>query len=220
MAGNEEDFREEVLSWVEETEGKLLDNLGRKLADSEPIGFLGVDFEDGTSSVAEGRRWVEANVSEFCDTFGETREYDEIELAVYLASMLSSSFPNAPIGPLALIVARRIIDRRPATHGKIKIEGVTRERSDPVSEDNKFVKTGALTRTFEGSLDRAFFAKTLRTVMKDKKLSQRSAAEAGKTTRSIIQNILAEEASIEMAYEVLSNLGVTLTIHGSSPKPK
>ena len=86
------------------------------------------------------------------------------------------------------------------------VEGVTKERSDPMREESK-LDNAALAPIFEGELDRESMAEALDAAMRDQGLSVRKAGEASGTSAGIISSIKDQRASLDKAVEVLDQLG-------------
>lgn len=131
-----DDINEEVLSWAKESDEVLLEYVGRKLADEGPLGFMGGGFSAPASFAQDAQKWLDDSTSGIVEEYNENNRLSEEELAVSLADMLSSMFPAMPLGPLSLLIARRITNRRSATYEALGIEGVPEEEAYPVSENN------------------------------------------------------------------------------------
>jgi len=100
-----------------------------------------------------------------------------------------------------------------------EMEGVTKERSDPVSEDSKLDST-ALVPIFEGELSREAVAETLKSVMQQRGLSVRMTAAAAGVGAKEIQRITSGEATIDKGLKVLSELGCRLHFRAEPIEPK
>jgi predicted XRE-type DNA-binding protein len=215
---NVDDVPEEILDWAEESDQRLLENLGRSLADDEPLGFSGGGFSDLSSSASNASLWLDKNTQSITEVFDTNKEIDDVKLAGDLASVLYSNFPELPLGPLALLVARRIIKRRSSPSEASEIEGVTKERSHRVSEEGKLDKA-ALVPIFEGELNREALAETLRLVMEQRGLSVRRAAALADVQAKEIQRISSGDATIDKGLKVLSELGVTVHFKAEPTEP-
>jgi len=91
------------------------------------------------------------------------------------------------------------------------LEGVTKERSYPMSEESK-LDNAELAPIFEGELDRDAMAEALSAAMKEQGLSVRKTAAAASVGTNDIQRIGKGTATLDKAAEVLSNLGYELHV--------
>jgi len=190
-----DDIAEEVLSWAEEPDETLLDNLARNLADAEPMGFMGASFADSSSSVSNAEKWLEENTLKITEEYDNKEGFDDVKLAVNLADVLSSTFPAMPLGPLSLLVARRIINRRSALYETPKIEGVPEEEADPVSEEKS-----KITPVFSAHATPQVIAERLRAAREAKGWTQQDLANAmGLKSRRTVQNLESARDGVTVA---------------------
>jgi predicted XRE-type DNA-binding protein len=211
----DDDIREEVLSWAEESDEVLLEHLGRKLVDDGPLGFMGGGFSAPASFAQDARSWLNKNTSRFVEEYNDNNGLDDVELAVSLADVLYSLFPAMPFGPLSLLVARRITNRRSATYEAPEIEGVPKEEADPVSDNSKLDAT-ALSPIFEEQLNREAMVAALKAVLAKERLSEQKAADLIGVKKNEINRARSGAASIEKVAEILTKLGYPpkLTVPG------
>lgn len=118
--------------------------------------------------------------------------------------------PAIYIGILNMYLDELFDERRAVS---VVTEGVTEERSGPVSEEDK-LENARLAPIFEGQLDRESMAEALKAAMDERGLSVRKAANEAEVSASVISQIKVQEASIDQAAKVLDQLGfeVELTV--------
>ena len=90
-------------------------------------------------------------------------------------------------------------------------EGVTNERSDPMSEESK-LDNAELAPIFEGELNRDAMANALEAAMQEQGLSIRKAAETVGIDKKEIQRVGKGTATLDRSADVLSGLGYELHI--------
>lgn len=204
MQGDE--LREEILSWVDESDEELLQSIGRRLIEQEPIGFAGNGFVTPISPIEAARGWMNENVSGIVEKFYNISEENEVSLALYLIYMSLLPECEAPREPISLYVARRIIEKRSAQNKMARTEGVTNERSDPVSKESK-LDSAKLAPIFEDELNRAAMARALDAVMAKDGLSERQAAAKSGVNKNDVTRARNGSASIEKTSQILTGLG-------------
>ena len=144
-----DDITEEVLSWAEESDQKLLEYLGRKLADDEPMGFMAGGFADSTSLVAGAEKWLDENTRHVIEAYDNNEGLDETALAIKLADTFSTCFASMPLGVLSLIVARRIIYRHNDLYkdqGEGKVPEPDKQSQDFSNKSSARLEKGQLSR--------------------------------------------------------------------------
>ena len=107
-----DDITEEILSWAEESDQTLLEILGQKLADDEPMGFMGSKLPKSSNPVSNAEDWLSKNADPLIDDYENIDGLSTVELATKIvADVIATSFPTMPLGVLSVIVARRTLNR-------------------------------------------------------------------------------------------------------------
>ncbi|MEQ6249895.1 hypothetical protein ABMC89_13455 [Sulfitobacter sp. HNIBRBA3233] len=201
------DRLEEIEVWASEPSSVIFRHIGQRLADIEPLGFLEagfMDFKEPKAEIEIAKYFFEKRLHDFCKSWPSMEVSSESKFAFFIEDMIERLVSPAPTAPMAVLVAREIIDR--ATIGTKVDEGVTDERSDPVSEESK-LDGAALAPIFEGELNREAMARALDVVLAKEGLSERKAAAKVGVGKNDITRARNGTASIEKTTHILTELG-------------